>query len=128
MESRTSTLHRARRPFLNERTSSAQFAEKFLLVHAVFKSFLAVHEDHWDLVVIKPPDFGVGVYVDFTPGEASTLVQLDEAFLDDFAEMTSLAGVNDNFPWLCHPKECSSLVAGFPRSGEPDKDGRRISE
>jgi len=57
------------------------------------KSFVAVDEDYGNLVVIEAPDFGVGVDVDFTPGEAAPLVELDDALFDDFAEMTSLAGI-----------------------------------
>jgi hypothetical protein len=93
--------------------SSAQFAEEFLLIHAVLKSFVAVDEDYWDLVGVAAPDFGIGVHVDFTPGEAAPLVELDEALFDDFAEMTSLAGINDDFPRLRHARQCSSFGAGF---------------
>jgi hypothetical protein len=95
------------------RRLSAQFAEEFLLIHAVLKSFVAVDEDYWDLVGVAAPDFGIGVHVDFTPGEAAPLVELDEALFDDFAEMTSLAGINDDFPRLRHARQCSSFGAGF---------------
>jgi hypothetical protein len=59
-------------------------------------------------------------------------VQLVEALLDDFAEMTSLAGINDDFTRLRHSKECSSFEAESAkmrnaRHGMPEKDGRRIS-
>src|ERR1700746_2337302 len=77
--------------------SSAQFAQEFLLIHAVLKGFAAVDEDYWHFVIVEAPDFGVGVHVDFSPGEAATLVELDDALLDDFAEMTSLAGINEDF-------------------------------
>jgi hypothetical protein len=83
----------------------------------VLKSFAAVDEDYGDLVVIEASDFCVGVYVDFTPGEAATPVELDDALFDDFAEMTSLAGINDDFPRLHHARECISLGAGFPTHG-----------
>jgi hypothetical protein len=94
----------------------------------VLKGFVAVDEDYGNLVVIEAPDFGVGVYVDFTPGKAATLVELDDALFDDFAEMTSLAGINDDFARLRHSKECSSLSAEFPRHERALKDGRRISK
>jgi hypothetical protein len=81
----------------------------------VLKGFAAIDENYGNLVVIAVPDFGVGVYVDFTPGEAATLVELDDALFDDLAEMTSLAGINDDFARLLHSKESSSLSAGFPR-------------
>jgi hypothetical protein len=117
-------------PKLNSRT---QFAQEFLLVHAVFEGFAAVDEDHGNLIVIEPPDFSVGVDVDFAPREAPTLVQLDQALFDDFAEMTSLAGINDDFPGWSHARECSSFGAVFPRrrwwkNWVAEKDERRISE
>src|SRR6202140_2209121 len=111
-----------------ERSSSAQLAQEFLLIHAVLKGFAAVDEDYGDLVGIEAPDFGVGVYVDFPPGEAATLVQLDDALLDDFAEMTSLAGINEDFPGRRHARECSSFGAGFPTLPSAGQRRRRISE
>jgi hypothetical protein len=48
-------------------------------------------------------------------------VELDDALFDDFAEMASLAGINDDFPGL-HARECISLGAGFQHT-----EGRRIS-
>ncbi|MGB6387366.1 MAG: hypothetical protein WBD25_16770 [Terriglobales bacterium] len=91
-----------------------QLAQKFLFIHAIFKSFVPIDEDHWDFVIIETPDFSTGVYIDFTPGETSPLVELDEALLDDFAEMTSFARINDDFTSLRHAWECSSFGAGFP--------------
>jgi hypothetical protein len=44
-------------------------------------------------------------------------VQLVEALLDDFAEMTSLARINDDFPRLRHLRKFTSLRGGFPRHG-----------
>src|SRR5882762_5875996 len=105
------------RPFPHGRGSSAEFAQEFLFVHAVLKSFAAVDEDYGDLVGIEAPDFGVGVHVDFSPGEAAMLVELDDALFDDFTEMTSLAGINEDFPRLLHARECSSFGAGFPTHG-----------
>ena len=105
------------------RSSSAQFAQEFLFIHVVLKRFAAVDEDYRDLVGIEAPDFGVGVYVDFPPGEAATLVQLDDTLRDNFAEMTSLAGINEDFPRRRHARECSSFGAGFPTHRVPGKDG-----
>src|SRR6266404_9722035 len=103
-----------------ERSSRAQFAQEFLLIHVVLKSFATVDEDDGDFVCIEAANFGVGVDVNFSPGEAATLVELDDALLDDFAEMTSLAGINDDFPRLRHARQCSSLGARFQ-----DTDGHR---
>jgi hypothetical protein len=48
-------------------------------------------------------------------------VQLDEALLDDLAEMTSLAGINDDFARLRHLMSLPVSVGAFQ-----DTDGRRI--
>src|SRR6266478_8740405 len=110
-----------------ERSSRAQFAQEFLLIHVVLKSFATVDENDGDFVCIEAANFGVGVDVDFSPGEAATLVEFDDALLDDFAEMTSLAGINEDFPRRRHARECSSFGAGFPThrvpDRVPDKDG-----
>jgi hypothetical protein len=105
--------------------SGAQFAEKLLLVHAVLEGFAAVYKDYGDLIVIETPDLGIGVYVDLAPGEAAAFMQFGEALFDDFAEMTSLAGIKDNFPWLRHARECSSFAAWFPRRRQRVLDTRR---
>jgi hypothetical protein len=102
--------------------SCGQFAEKFLLVHAVLEGFAAVDEDHGDFIVIEPADLGVGIHVDFVPGEAASFVEFDEALLDDFAEMTSLPGIDNNLPRLRHAGECSSFGAGC--QDERDEDER----
>jgi hypothetical protein len=99
--------------------SSAQFAEKFLLVHAVLEGFAAVDEDYGDFVRVEASDFGIGVDVDLTPTVAAALLELDETLFDDFAEMTSLAGINYDFPRQRHAKECSSAGARFPRPETP---------
>src|ERR1700746_737627 len=97
-----------------ERSSSAQFAEEFLFIHVVLKGFAAVDEDYWHFVIVEAAEFSVGVHVDFPPSEAATLVQLDDALLDDFAEMTSFAGINEDFPRRRHARQCSSFGARFP--------------
>lgn len=81
------------------------------------KSLAAVDEDYGDLVAIEASNFGVGIYVDFTPDEAAMPVELDDALFDDFAEMTSLARINDDFARRRHSGECSSFGAVFPRHG-----------
>jgi hypothetical protein len=96
------------------RGSSAQFPQKFLFIHTVLKSFVTINKDYRDFVIVEAPGFSVGVYVHFLPGKTSPLVELDEALFDDFAEMTSLAGINDDFRSLRHASECSSFGAGFP--------------
>src|SRR5271168_2540143 len=111
--------------------SCAEFAEEFLLIHAVLESLAAVDEDDGDLVVIKAADFSIGLHVDFAPVETAPLVELDEALFDNFAEMASLTGIDDDFAGRRHARECSSFGAGFQESGcgttVRDKEKRRIS-
>src|SRR5208282_4316497 len=93
-DARVVTLVWGRAPRLSVRrrsiSSSAKLAEEFLFVHPVLKSFAPVDEDHGNLIVIQPPDFCVGVHVDFTPAKPAPPVQLDQTLFDDLAEMTSL--------------------------------------
>jgi hypothetical protein len=95
------------KPFTTEDTeehggSTGQLAQEVLLVHAVLESFAAVDEDDGDFVGVAAADFGVGIYVDFAPDEAAAFLELDEAFLDNLAEMTSFAGIDDDFARLGH--------------------------
>ena len=106
----------------SSRRSGAEFAEEFFFVHAVLEGFAAVDEDYGDFVGIEAADFGVGVYVNFTPVKAAALLEFDEALLDDFAEMTSLAGINHDFARLRHSRSLPVPVGGFQ-----DTEGRRIS-
>lgn len=55
--------------------SSAQFAEEFLLIHAIFESLPAIDEDDRNFIGIEAPDLGVRIDINFTQSEAATLVQ-----------------------------------------------------
>src|SRR4029077_10643482 len=93
---------------------AGEFAQKFPLVHAVLEGFAAVDEDDGDFVVKLAADFVIGINVDFTPGEAAMAGKLDQAFLDDFAEMASLAGVNHDLAGGWHGRDFSVSGVGFP--------------
>jgi hypothetical protein len=95
--------------------SARQFPQKFLLVHAVLECFAAVDEDDGDLVVILAAEFGIGVNIHIAPLKTATLMEFDEALLDDFAEMTPLAGIDDDFPVLHN----SGSVAGWNPVSKP---------
>jgi hypothetical protein len=86
---------------------AGEFAEEFALVHAILEGFAAVDEDDGDFIVKLAADFVIGVNVDFTPGEAALAGKLDQAFLDDFAEMASLAGVNHDLAGVWHGRDSS---------------------
>jgi hypothetical protein len=93
---------------------AGEFAEEFALVHAVFEGFVAVDEDDGDFIVKLAADFVIGIDVDFTPGEAALAGKLDQAFLDDFAEMASLAGVNHDLAGVWHGRDFSVSAVQLP--------------
>ena len=93
---------------------AGEFAKEFALVHVVFEGFAAVDEDDGDFIVKLAADFVIGINVDFTPGEAALPGKLDQAFLDDFAEMASLAGVNHDLAGISHGRDPSVSAVQFP--------------
>ena len=98
----------------NHENLAGEFAEEFPLVHAVLEGFAAVDEDDGDLIVKLAADFVIGINVDFTQGEAAMAGKLDQAFLDDFAEMASLAGVNHDLAGVWHGTDFSVSAVQFP--------------
>jgi hypothetical protein len=86
---------------------AGEFAKEFALVHAVFEGFAAVDEDDGDFIVKLAAEVVIGINIDFTPGEAAMTGKLDQAFLDDFAEMASLAGVNHYLAGVWHGRDSS---------------------
>jgi hypothetical protein len=93
---------------------AGEFAEEFPLVHAVLEGFAAVDKDDGDFIVKLAADFVIGINVDFTPGEAAMAGKLDQAFLHDFAEMASLAGVNHDLAGVWHGRDFSVSALQFP--------------
>src|SRR5713101_9535997 len=96
--------------------SAGEFPQKFLLIHAVLERLAAVDEDDGDLVVVLAAEVGIGVNVHIAPLKAAALMEFDEALLDDFAEMTALAGIDDNFPVLHN----LGSVAGWNPVSKPE--------
>ena len=77
-------------------TSTRQLAQKLLLIHVIFEGLAAVDEDHGNFVIELPPKFGFGVDVDFVPGEATPSREFDKTFLDHFAQVAALPGIDHN--------------------------------
>src|ERR1700756_690947 len=101
---------------LEDRTSrrlAGQLAQKFPLVHAVLEGFAAVDEHDRDFVSELAAQLFVTINVDFLPAEKATALQLDQAFLDDLAKMTTLSGVDQHLAGVGHERECSSFNAFF---------------
>ena len=73
-----------------------------MLVHAVFESFAAVDEDDGNFVVELAAELVVGVDVDFLPDETTAAGKFHDTFLDDFTQVTALAGVDQDFAGDVH--------------------------
>ena len=80
--------------------SAGQLPHELLLVHAIFERLAAIDEDDRNLIVVLPTQVWIGVNIHVAPVEAAALMEFYEALLDDFAEMASLAGIDDNFSVL----------------------------
>jgi len=81
---------------------AGEFAQEFLFVHAVFECFSPVDEDDGDFIVELAAKVGVGVHINFTPGEAAAARELGEALLHYLAEMTALARIYDDAARIRH--------------------------
>jgi hypothetical protein len=98
--------------------SAGEFAEEVGFVHAVLEGFAAVDEDDGDFVGEFAAELFVAVDVDVLPGEASAAMQFGQGLFDDLAEVTSLAGVDDDLAEFGHCGEFSKGGWGFPEGVE----------
>ncbi len=73
-----------------------------MLIHVVLEGFAAVDEDYGDFIVIEAAEMVVGIYINFLPFETGVALKLAQAFFDDFAQVASLARVNDDLSRLVH--------------------------
>jgi len=63
-----------------------------------------------------PAEVVVGVDVDFLPTEQAAALEFHQALFDDFAEMATLARVNQDLAGVRHGRECSRFGAIFNRA------------
>jgi hypothetical protein len=105
------------------RLSAGQLAKEVGFVHAVFEGFAAVDEDDGDFVGELTAELVVAVDVDVLPGEAAAAVEFGERFFDDFAEVASFAGVENDLPGLRHWGEFSKggRCSASGRCGGPER-------
>jgi len=68
----------------NEIALAGQSPQKLLLVHVVLEGFAAIDEDHGDFVVVLAAKVGIGIDIDFLPGEAASAGELRQAFFYNF--------------------------------------------
>jgi hypothetical protein len=108
---------------------AGQFAQEFLFVHAVLEGFAAVDEDDGDFVGELAADLGVGVHIDFAPGETSAAGKLGEAFFDDLAKMASLAGVDHDGAGIGHAGILALWGADFhTKKGQGRRGQKRLAK
>ena len=79
---------------------AGQFAQEFLLVHAVFEGFAAVDEYDGNLVGELASKAVIGVNVNLAPFKAAAALQFGQAFLHDLAQMAAPARVDDDLTEL----------------------------
>jgi|SRR5271154_5228430 hypothetical protein len=82
--------------------STGEFAEEVGFVHAVFERFAPVDKDNGDFVGELTTEFFVAVDIDVSPGEAAAAVKFGEGLFDNFAEVTSFAGIYHDLAGLGH--------------------------
>ncbi len=76
---------------------SCQRPQKLAPVHPILECLAPIDKHHGHLIVVLRAQFVVGVDVDFAPLEISIALELNERFLDDVAQVTSLARINYYF-------------------------------
>jgi len=79
-----------------------QLSQELLFVHAVLESLAAVDENYGDFVIELSAKLFIGVDVDLPPYEATSPGQLHNAFLHDFTQVATLAGINQDLARYVH--------------------------
>jgi hypothetical protein len=73
-----------------------------VLVHAVLEGFPAVDKDHGNFVGELAAELVIAVDIHLLPVESPAPMQLIQALLHNFAEMASLARIEDHLAGLRH--------------------------
>jgi len=81
---------------------AGELAQELVFIHAVLESFAAVDEDHGDFVGVQTAEVIVRVHVNFPPSETCVALEFGEAFFDYFAQVASLARIDNDLSWLVH--------------------------
>ena len=80
----------------------------------ILEGFVAVDEDDGNFVGELAAELVVAVNVDVLPGEAAAAVEFGESLFDDFAEVTSFAGIEDDLAEFGHCGEFSNCGGFVP--------------
>jgi hypothetical protein len=73
-----------------------ELAQEILLIHAVFKSLLAINEDDRNFVGELAPERIIGVHINLLPAELGLAGEFGQRFLDDFAKVATLPRIKNN--------------------------------
>jgi len=99
----------------NETALAGQLPQELAFVHVVLEGFAAVDEDDGDFVVVLTAEFRVFVNIDFQPSEAAVARELGQALFHHFAQVTALAGIDDDTTRLWHAgRILAQGNGGFP--------------
>ena len=77
-----------------------EFAQEFLLVHAVFEGFAAVDEYDGNLVGELASEIVIGVDINLAPFKTAAALELGQAFFHDLAQMAAPARVDHDLTGL----------------------------
>jgi hypothetical protein len=77
--------------------SPRQLLQELLLIQPILEGLAPVDKYDRHFVGELAPKQVIGFYVNFPPPETAPALQFRELLFDDFAQMASLAGVNDDF-------------------------------
>jgi len=87
-----------------------QLAQKFALVHTVFKSLVPVDKHDRHLIIKLSPQFAVAIHIYFGPSEAAAARELNQTLLHHLAKMTTFTRVDHDLARLGH----AAIVPLFP--------------
>jgi hypothetical protein len=59
----------------------------------ILERFASIYKYNRDFIVVLPSEIWIRIDVELIPREAALAGKLDQAFLDDFAEVTAFTGV-----------------------------------
>ena len=83
--------------FYPEVNLPGELFQELLLIQPVLEGLSAVYEHDRYLVGELPAQKLIGLHVHFAPAEPTSALELRQLLFDDLAQMTPLAGINDDF-------------------------------
>jgi hypothetical protein len=76
---------------------AGEFAQEFLLVHAVLEGLPAVDEDYGDFVGELTAEAVIVLDINFAPAKTAPALELRELLLHDLAKVTAPSGIHNHF-------------------------------